>query len=590
MQPVILFWLFLSHGYICKKIEWNSYSSNYYHNSDLIQNQAYIDIDNEGGKKNKRFLLCVNRFIKGHPKNHIIVIPDGPGLPGSTVEASLDRLVGFFGNDFVLYIPDMRGTGRSSPFSGEPGNYREAWTKEKSSDGRLLLKSVTMERSVQDILSIARQFKDDSIFPKNAGNLILVGLGWGAAVAQQAIHEDSKLFTSALLERLPSRTPEWFATTADAGFMEACETDEFCRKMVDGSAQKLRTLILAISSQTDLNSCTKELNEYLQKESRLTRYHQNRRFLAFMTPFLRNQINNSQLPKKYPSSMLIPPFLTATFACEDASKYRSQVFDPMRRLFEATASSTPRPFTFGNAAQSVERPVNSLLMATEVFDYSIETPASCAEKGGPPLGFASPCNEWLQYREIYRELTKKKKLDIPSVRYPRQLRAENTRIIFTHGSMDLLVPVGPIRERFKNDVVAKSKSLYQLKYHSGGLLLEGAPCQAEIVADLLGSGSSSAVNSCLGKADGAAALDWKFQNLTIFGSSVASWWPNKVQSISKPPLVDDTPKKPEEGRLSGLMIGLIVACSVLGVLLLAVGLSFLAFWWRQRKQQSNNKL
>ncbi|PJF18393.1 hypothetical protein PSACC_01808 [Paramicrosporidium saccamoebae] len=493
----------------------------------------------------------VVRFSRGHPSAHIFLLPPAPGQGAKYWESEVEKLRAVYGEDFVLYAVDLRGTTNGTPFFDESsGNWNSLDEDLKSQSGKLSISSLNVSGMASDLERLVNRVKDD---PGFAGKVYLHARSFGALIAKKVLESSDKTYSAVVFES--SLVPgSWTHIQNDSSFLKLCESDDFCRHQFNGmSPLQMRNAVASIGSP-GYNECSTALMETLKKESiglLPSDASDWVRVQEFLQPFFQGKIQIGD----YHSAMITLPFLSATYLCPSVDTYKKDILPKMIKFVKDAKNPFSRYTTFGSEVD-INRFANAYLMMYEVFNMGLEKDHPC--QGAAPLGLASPCILYKYYHKYIKQFKKilgKHSHDYSSV------KNSNTKMFFIGGALDLVTPLSTTSE-FHDKSTGMEKRLLKFQNLGHHPLNKGA-CAREIGREILGKAGSGDTDACMKRAN-AEKLDWKMPKI----SYISSWWSGKelAPSTTVPPKVDvdDGKSKTKALYYVALVVGIVAVLAVTG--------------------------
>jgi pimeloyl-ACP methyl ester carboxylesterase len=491
--------------------------------------------------------LRVVRYIRGHPTSHIILLPPAPGQGAKYWEGELAMLTKMYEKDFVLYAPDLRGTGEFPFMSNKETSWMHSGVDKdlKSDDGLLDLDDLTIAGLAYDVTSIVDRIKDDATFQ---GKLVIHSRGFGSLVAIEALERDDKMFESVILEsHLPLGA--WTNVQNDSSFLDLCARDDFCKSQFGGMDPKqIRTVLVSLGSP-NYNSCAAVMIEEIKKMESFSKLASDAsdwmRLQEFLTPFMYGRVKLGS----YNSADIVLPFLSNAYLCPDVEKFKKEVLPDMIRLAQETGVNKFEHF--GRNAD-VNNFVNAWFMMQEIFQMGSPKQHVCQTP--TPLGMANPCVIYQYYYRFYKAM--KNRLQNRSSKC-LEIKAPETNLYFVGGGQDLLTPLLTTEDLYTKSE-AKSKRLFKLSLQGHNPLGEGV-CARQIGAEILGQGTKEETFACIEKVS-FQKLNWLLPGLKT--PPAGTWWTMAV---------DGEPKRPVQNGagftawyIGAMVVGILAVITVTG--------------------------
>ncbi len=208
--------------------------------------QVPLDWNDKNGQK-------IDYFVRHLPatepsRGQLWILPGGPGIAGDDYEQALalaERLP-----DMDIYMPDHRGTGRSTFLACTAEQAQDVFSESEFSDEDCLnyllenrsteeLRHFNVTQAAEDIGQLINHFKADG------DEMYLYGSSYGTYWAQRYLHlyldQASGIFIDSVCSLTSCNEQNGFFASAEiAGreLLKLCDEDEFCSDKIGGDAEK----------------------------------------------------------------------------------------------------------------------------------------------------------------------------------------------------------------------------------------------------------------------------------------------------------------------------------------------------------------
>lgn len=428
--------------------------------------------------------IYLERYYKDHSEkegpelHHLILLAGGPGQSSRVWHHDLTKLSQLVTPNTVIYLVDVRGTGKSSKlFRARDRTWRK---------GRLYFsdepRNFSVNLAAQDIGQLGQHLQ-------KMGKVSLLGVSFGGLVAARTVTIFPNLFERLIMDS-PSMIEGRFKPENDLTFWQNCLDDRYCAGLIK-SVDKIRMVYDNLITGKTKNECTEAMNRLGS-------------LADVLRPLLRGEIRVSKhnkgaqrsKSKTHPAQLVIPITLEA-YHCKDPKWFKNRMLVLLHRINKKGERSE------GDGDSTIINDFyNTYTCCSEIFDHRT-FPRECQQG---PMTVTEQCSNWFHYQPLCERL--QDHLYAPDRHQLNPIKSSKTIVIVLLGGMDLITP--PLQTlNWLKGIQARKK--YSFIYPNRGHgLIPGAICLEHLFRALDDLCAIATFKQCIKRETKSNRLDWTF--------------------------------------------------------------------------------